>query len=238
MSIQNQLNQFIGSSNAAPSPGQAAPGIGDTMSKLANNIPGGLAGGAAAGGIMALLLGNKSAREIAGTAASYAGAAVLGGLAYKAFQNWQQNSSGHSTHTATPGDTKPDEIDFIPDQTLQPAFQLTLIKAMIAAAKADGHIDDIEQQRIFKAVEQMNITTEMKGMVFDLLRQQISVEELAKGINAIEQKSEIYLASCIAITPDHPSEQAHLDQLASALELPQGLANELQWQARKAITEV
>jgi len=34
-----------------------------------------------------LLLGNKSAREIAGKAASYGGAAVLGGLAYKAFQN-------------------------------------------------------------------------------------------------------------------------------------------------------
>ena len=123
---------------------------------------------------------------------------------------------------------KPDNTNFIADETLQPAFELTLVKAVIVAAKADGHIDEIEQQRIFKAAEQMDITTEMKGRVFDLLRQQISMEELTKGINAIEQMSEIYLASCIAITPDHTSEQAHLDQLASALELPEDLANELQ----------
>jgi len=44
--------------------------------------------------------------------------------------------------------------------------------------------------------------------MFDLLRQSISVEERAKGIDNIEQKSEIYLASCLVINPDHPSEQA------------------------------
>jgi uncharacterized membrane protein YebE (DUF533 family) len=41
----------------------------------------------------------------------------------------------------------------------------------------------------------------------------------------------------LTIDPDQPAEQAHLDQLATALELPQGLALELQWQAQKAITE-
>ncbi|MGB5454554.1 MAG: tellurite resistance TerB family protein [Gammaproteobacteria bacterium] len=237
MSIQNLLNQFIGSSNAATSQGDNTTGMGDTLNKLTSNIPGGLVGGAAAGGIMALLMGNKSARKFAGKAATYGGAAMLGGLALKAYQNWQKNSieDSSSAGTQNSSDTMKNTSAF--SETLEPAFELTVIKAMIAAAKADGHIDDIEQRRIFKAVDQMDLSNATKGMVFDLLRQTISVEELAAGVVSMEQKSEIYLASCLTIDPDQPAEQAHLDQLATALELPQGLAHELQWQAQKAITE-
>ena len=238
MSIQNLLNQFVGSSDAVPSSGAASTGIGDTLSKLSASLPSGLAGGAAAGGIMALLVGNKSARKFAGKAATYGGAAVLGGLAYRAFQNWQQNSTSHSsTEAGSANIAIPDRNAFAVNGELPPAFELTLIKAMIAAAKADGHIDATEQQRIFKAVDQMDLPIETKGVVFDLLRQEISVEELASGAGSIEQKSELYLASCLAIDPDSPSEQAHLDRLASALGLPEGLPGELQWQAKKALAE-
>ncbi len=66
----------------------------------AKNFPvGGLAGGAMAGGLVALLLGNKSVRKTATTAAKFGGAAVLGGLAYKAYRNWQI-SSGSANHRA------------------------------------------------------------------------------------------------------------------------------------------
>ena len=109
------------------------------------------------------------------------------------------------------------------------------IKSMIAAAKADGHIDASEQQRIFNAVEEMELSTEVKGMIFDLLQQPITVEELAAGMDSVEQKTEIYLVACLVIDPDHPSEQAHLDQLEAALKLPEGLAQQLQWQAQRAM---
>jgi uncharacterized membrane protein YebE (DUF533 family) len=235
MNIQNLLNEFFGPSGAAGSSGDSKASTASTLSNLTGNIPGGLAGGAAAGGIMALLMGNKSARKFAGKAATYGGAAVLGGIAYKAFQNWQQNNTDGNAGVGNDNTGIPDENQFLPDQTQQPAFELTLIKAMIAAAKADGHIDDVEHQRIIKAIAEMDISAEMKGMVFDLLLQEISIEELVKDTDSIEQKSEIYLASCLAINPDHPAEEAHLDQLAAALGLPRGLASELQWQARKAI---
>ncbi len=207
MSLQNLLNQFLGSNGADSSSGTTAQNIGETVKKVSNNIPGGLVGGAAAGGIMALLMGNKSARKFAGKAATYGGAALLGGLAYKAFQNYQQNSGGQTdTGTGLNMTTVPDEQAFVSDEVMQPAFEMTLIKAMIAAAKADGHIDADEQQRIFKAVDEMSLSNEMKGMVFDLLQQQITVEALVSGIDKVEQKSELYLASCLAINPDHPSE--------------------------------
>jgi uncharacterized membrane protein YebE (DUF533 family) len=185
---------------------------------------------------MTLLVGNKSARKFAGKAATYGGAAVLGGLAYKAFQNWQQNGNSQAGAAAGSANSAiPDRDAFAIDGELPPAFELTLIKAMIAAAKADGHVDAVEQQRIFKAVEQMDLSVETKGRVFDLLRQQISVEELAGGADSMEQKSELYLASCLAIDPDSPSEQAHLERLAAALQLPDGLTDELH---RQALNEV
>lgn len=238
MSIQNLLNQFMGSTGGVPSADRPGQGMGDTLSKLTGNIPGGLAGGAAAGGIMALLVGSKSARKFAGKAATYGGAAMLGGLAYKAFQNWQQNSAGSTANTDDSAAIRiPDQQTFVANGALEASFELTVIKAMVAAAKVDGHIDAMERQRIFKAVEQMDMSSDTKGMVFDLLGQDITIDELAHGARNLEQKSELYLASCLAINPDHPSEQAYLDRLGSALDLPQSLTHELQWQAQRAIAE-
>jgi len=227
MSLQNLLDQFMGSSNQASASGNSTPGIGGTLSKLTSNMPAGLASGAAAGGIMALLLGNKSARKFAGKAATYGGAAMLGGLAFKAYENWRQNSSRQAAtqHTAN-------ESAFLESS---PAFELTLMKSMIAAAKADGHIDATEQQNIFKAVERMGLSTEMKATIFELLSQPIPVDELARGIDSLEQKSEVYLASCLVIDPDLPAERTYLSQLASVLQLPQELALQLQRQAQQAI---
>ena len=238
MSLQNLLNQFLGATNTSLTSGNTAHSISDSLGKVSSNIPGGLASGAAAGGIMALLVSSKSARKFAGTAATYGGAALLGGLAYKAFKNWQQNNSRQvASHTGAQHIILKNDSAFTAPATLSTEFQLTLIKAMIAAAKADGHIDDLEQQRIFKAVEQMDLSMETKGILFDLLRKPISIEELTQGAVNMEQKSELFLASCLVINPDHPSEQEYLDQLAIALQLPKDLAQQLQWQAQTAMAE-
>jgi len=239
MKLKNLLNQVIGSGDTASSAAIRAPGIADALRKLGDKLPGGLVSGATVGGIMALKMSNKSTRKVAGTAAGYGGAALLGGLAYKAYSNWQHNKGKQRTLWAGTDNSMPENSQASePGDTRAPDFQLQLIKAMVAAAKADGHIDATEQQRIFSAVEDMGVSWEVKGIIFDdLLQQPIAVGELAVGAESIEQRSEIYLASCLAINPDHPSERAHLDQLASVLELPEGLEQKLQWQAQRAMTK-
>lgn len=108
---------------------------------------------------------------------------------------------------------------------------------MIAAARADGYIDAQEQQRIFQAVEKMDLSSEDKSMVFDYLQKDISIQELANGISSMEHKAEIYLASSLVIDPDHPAEREHPDKLGSALALPKGLLQQLEWQVRQAYAE-
>ncbi len=243
MSLNQLFNQFLGSANPAQA-GQAggAQDSGSTLSKITSQIPGGLAGGAAAGGIVALLMGNKSARKFAGKAATYGGAAMLGGLAFKAYQNYKDNSSQQAQAPAAANSSAQSEQTFhqqalVDSSASQAPFELTLIKAMIAAAKADGHIDTEEQGRIFQAVEQMNMSAEHKGIIFDFLQQDVSVPDLVANINSIEMKSELYLASCLVIDPDQASERAHLDQLATALQLPADLSQQLEWQAQQAFSE-
>ncbi len=231
MDLNNLLNQFMG---AIGPPASNHPAKANAAAQTANQLPGGLATGVAAGSIMALLLSNKSARKVAGKAARYGGAAMLGTMAYQAFQNWQHGSNTPAMTGAAATPLTADSSAFTGAETLSGEFQLRLVKAMISAAKADGHIDEVEQQRIFKTVETLQISNDMKAVLFDLMRNPVSIEELAYGVETIEQKSELYLASCMAIDPDHPAERAHLDQLARNLQLPDGLARQLQKQVSEA----
>jgi uncharacterized membrane protein YebE (DUF533 family) len=98
-------------------------------------------------------------------------------------------------------------------------------------------MDADEQQKIFKAVETTSLSASEKGLIFGFLQKDIPIFDITTGVTCIEMKAEIYLASCLVITPDHPAERAHLDNLAMALQLPAELAQQLEQQAHQAITE-
>ncbi len=225
MNIQNLLNQFLG----AQTQSKHAPKQQGINSAL-NGLTGSLAGGATAGGIAALLVGNKKARKFAKKAATVGGAAVLGGLAFNAYQSWRQNSAqapGEIPATALPAN----ERSFQNAATNDNQFQLTLVKAMIAAAKADGHIDEVEEERIHTSIDNMQLSQELKATVFDLLRRPSTVQELAMEAQTMEQRTEVYLISCFAIDVDVPAEREHLNALKTVLGLPDDLARNLESQA-------
>ena len=162
MNLQNLVDQFMGlDSGGAGTPAGGTQDISDVLDRLTGSIPGGVAGGAAAGGIMALLMSNKSARKFVSKSAAYGGAALLGGLAYKAYRNWQQGNSAPATASVKKRPAaSAEERDFTGEMVFTPDFQLTLIKAMIAAAKAVDRIDTAEQQAITSAVEQLELLTQ------------------------------------------------------------------------------
>jgi uncharacterized membrane protein YebE (DUF533 family) len=81
------------------------------------------------------------------------------------------------------------------------------------------------------------LSAEEKGIVFDSLQKDISIDELVNGIDSLEIKTEIYLASCLVIDLDQPSERKHLDELGLALALPKELLQQIEWQAEEAYTE-
>jgi uncharacterized membrane protein YebE (DUF533 family) len=178
-------------------------------------------GGALTGGVLGLLLGGG-----AGGMVRFGGAAALGAMALQAYQNYQQQQAGSASaqeaglpatgplpHHAPAADGSP--------------FQLALVRAMIGAAKADGHIDASEQRRLFAEVERLGLDAESKAYVFDLLTEEIEVADLAKAVASEEQAAELYLAARLAIDLDEPAERAYLDSLAAALRLAPGLRTRL-----------
>jgi uncharacterized membrane protein YebE (DUF533 family) len=109
-----------------------------------------------------------------------------------------------------------------------------LIRAMVGAARADGHMDGVEQQALFGQVEKLGLDSEAKGYVFDLLNKPVDLDSVAGAVVTPEQGAEVYLASRLAIDPDQAVERAYLDALASRLGLAPELRAHLDQQAAAA----
>jgi len=196
----------------------------------------GLAGGAALGGLAGILLGGKGAKKLAKTALKVGGTAALAGLAYKAYSDWQASKSGSPV---PPADDRPPPAEgtaFLPAiPKVRDELSLSLLHAMIAAAKADGHIDAKEQQSIFAKLDQLALDTEAKAFVIDELRKPLDIEAVVAGATSPEAAVEIYAASLLAVDADDPAEQAYLAMLAARLKLDAGLKARIEQEAAKAL---
>jgi uncharacterized membrane protein YebE (DUF533 family) len=224
------LDRFLGPN--------AAAGAGDLAQRARGALggnTGALMGGAAAGGLLALLLGSKKVRKMAGGVVGYGGAAALGALAYRAYQGWQQGTPPATAATPQAPLALPAPPPAFVANT--PDFQMALVRAMAGAAMADGHIDATERETIFGHVDRLGLDAEAKGFVFDLLQRPPSFEEIAAGATTQEQAAELYLAARLAIDPDQAAERAWLQALAHRLNLPAGLADHLDGQAASALAQ-
>jgi len=225
--------------------GDGAGKSGGGLSGLASNIPGGLAGGAAAGGLVALVLGNKKARKMGGKVLTYGGMAAAAALAYKAYTHYRDNRQASDAGPGASAGADPAQTALAPppDPAFDPAqardaaggdVRLLLLRAMIMAAKADGHIDAGEHETIRGEIERLSLGAEEKAFLFDLMGQPADPLALARDARDEAQASEIYLVSLLAVDVDTPEERRYLERLGDALRLPEALRRELSVQAAQA----
>ena len=234
--------------------GGSGGGIGDLLGGINRQKAGTFAAGAATGGLIGMLLGSKKAKKIGGGVLGYGGAAVLGGLALKAWQNYQAKQSGvpqsgpsapaqrGSVPSSTPGSSPavlpaPSDSPFDPNHGTSSdgrPFALALVRAMIAAAKSDGHIDATEQTQLFARIEELQLDAEAKAFVFDELGRPTNLDTIAALPRGPEQAAEIWLASRLAIDPDDVREKAYISALAAKLNLPTELQAQLEEQVTAA----
>ncbi len=226
MDANKLLQQFLG-----PSAGNHSSQAGAaTKQPLGGVSLGSFGGGAVVGGLLGMMLGGKKMKKMSKGVIGYGGAAAAGALAYKAYTNWQQGKAAATAPVASEADYDQVERSFVPEAN--PAangmpFQLALIQAMIGAAKADGHIDAVEQRALFEKVEQMGLDAESKAFVFDAINRPADITAIAASARGIEQATELYLVSRAAIDVDEPSERAYLAALSHRLNLPTDLVAHL-----------
>ena len=131
---------------------------------------------------------------------------------------------------------RPEGTKFLPSAAdARNALSLGLLRAMIAAAKSDGHIDAAEQQKIFGKLDDLDLDTEAKAWVMDELRKPLDIDSVVAAATSPEVAVEIYAASFLAIDPDDPAEQAYLAMLASRLKLDPGLKTAIEDESRKVL---
>lgn len=225
--------------------GSAGSGIDKAVTAAkSSSVPGGVLGGVAAGGLAALVLSNKKARKMGTTALKYGGMAAIGGLAYKAWSDHRNNQAAApaSTAPATPQHPQSTALPSAPagsifdlaaaqENSAGDDMRLILVRAMISAAKADGHIDSEERARIEKQIADAGIGAEEQRFLVDELNAPCDPIAIAKLSEGEEQAAEIFLVSLLAVDLDTPEERQYLDRLGDALHLPAGLRQHLEEQA-------
>jgi uncharacterized membrane protein YebE (DUF533 family) len=168
----------------------------------AGALLGGGVGGAAKGGVMA----------------------VLGTMALSALRKSQAGAAS----AARAG--QPQELTVQPDEARQlvgEKAQKLVLKAMISAAKADGSIDQSEMEKIIGKLDGGSVTAEEKQFVMDEMRAPVDVNALASEVELPSQAAEIYAASLLAIKIDTEQERRYLADLARALRLDQETVDRL-----------
>ncbi|WP_019994859.1 tellurite resistance TerB family protein [Aureimonas ureilytica] len=203
-------------------------------------------GGALAGGLVSQLLrrgGGKSMKGLGGSALKLGGLALVAGLGYKAYTNWQAQNQA-SLAPAQPGPIRPiasAEIPEVSDPRFHPSGSEAeerarlLLSAMIAAAKADGTIDAEEERRIFGRLDDLDLDADEKRLLMTEIHEPMTIDELVRRAPSQEAAVEVYTASLLAIDPDQPAERAYLDLLAARLNLPAELVAEIRRTADEAV---
>lgn len=186
----------------------------------------------AAGAIAAVLLGTGAGREVTGAAVRLGGLAAIGGLAYKAYQNYKSGNAPVEAPAAGEPELLPPPKDtaFHPSQAPQgeDEFTLTLIRAMISAAKADGHVDDDERRKIAGKLSLAGIGPDAEKFLMAELERPLDLDTLVASAHTDAQKLELYTASRLTIDPDTRAERGYLDLLAGRLGLPDALVDHVE----------
>jgi uncharacterized membrane protein YebE (DUF533 family) len=175
-------------------------------------------GGAAATAALGMLLGTKSGRSIAKTGALAGGIGWLGKMAYDAYVAKSQAAAAPAGQpvAALEGPAG--------DRRAQ-----ALLAAMVAAARADGHIDAEERGMIEAKLGEMG--GDARAALAAELDRPLDAHAIAAMADSEQAKAEIYAMSALICGGDHPMERAWLDSLSAALGLEPAVAREIEARA-------
>jgi uncharacterized membrane protein YebE (DUF533 family) len=183
--------------------------------------------GAVAGG----LLTSRAGRKLGKKAAELGGLAAIAGLAYTAWRRYEEGRGAPAPEPGAPaagparGRQPLEAAGFLPpggDGAGEPLARLVL-RAMIAAARADGRLDVGERQRIVDRIAGLSLEAGERSALLAEIEKPVSLDELTGSVSGPGQAAEVYAASLLAIEVDSPAERAYLGLLAARL----GLADEL-----------
>ena len=174
---------------------------------------------AVAGGLAALLLGTSTGRSVAAGAVKLGGLAGLGGIAYKAFSNWQQSKPllagvpGLEQLTAP----APTGSGFHTDDHSHDTAQL-IVRAMVATASADGTIDAAQRAALVAQMQRAGLGSEESAFLDDAIAHPLSTDDIARGVAGNSQlAAQVVAAASLVADPTNVKEEQFLSRLSTEL---------------------
>ncbi len=239
MNIQSLLNQLL----SGGAFGGASTSSGNAPQQGLSGDLGKYLGGGAAGGALGLLLGSKRRRGMGGMggkALSYGSVAAVGALAWKLYQDHQakqqqqqQPMPAAASPAYVPPPMQPASFASLPAQETELHAQ-AMLRAMIAAAKSDGHLDARERELLHGEMARLNADAETRAWFDAELAKPVEPDDVAAGVTSPQMAVEIYLISLLVIDETTTMERAYLDALARSLKLDSGLKADLEARAGQA----
>lgn len=206
------LGGLLGGARGSTSAGGAGGGLGGLL--------GGLLGGAGLGGSTA---GRKSGTD-------YAALASLGMMAFQAYQAWQrQQASAPQQASVAPEDLR--TVDLLAGPEAE-AHSHAILRALIAAAKADGRIDEREQQLISSEIGRHTDDPDLQQWLDAEVARPLDAADVAQAADGPGMAAEMYLASVMLVDDQQAAERTYLDELAAALGIEPELQVHLEQQAK------
>jgi uncharacterized membrane protein YebE (DUF533 family) len=140
--------------------------------------------------------------------------AMLAGVAMKALTNGGQEGApaGFSGGSVPLGLKTPETPQ--DDRALEETAGL-VVRGMIAAAKADGEIDQQEMQRILGKLQESGADADTRDWVIGELGRPLDLDGLVADIPNLETAAEVYAASLLVLEVDTPAERDYLNALAA-----------------------
>jgi uncharacterized membrane protein YebE (DUF533 family) len=205
--------------------GQASAGGAGASGGLGGlgGLLGGLLGGGAGGGLGGALGGGTQSRS---GGANYAALASLGMMAYQAYQAWQRSQASAA----------PQQIPQTADLLAGPEVEEhshAVLRALIAAAKADGRIDETEKHLISSEIGKHTDDPQLQQWLDTEVAKPLDPAEVAESANGDPAvAAEMYLASVMLVDDQQDAERSYLDELAAALQIDPDLQVHLERQAK------
>jgi uncharacterized membrane protein YebE (DUF533 family) len=159
---------------------------------------------------------------------------VIGGLGYKAFQNFQGGKPlldlGDGVEPAPEGSPFGNTSDEEQDKRTA----LVFVRAMIAAASADGVVDNAERSSIVGGLQKAGLDVNAAKFLDREFAHPATIEALIAEATTPAIATQVYMAARLAVNPDQPAEQRFLARLAAGLKLQPGLVSNIDAAARTA----
>ncbi|MNH11868.1 Inner membrane protein YebE [compost metagenome] len=150
-------------------------------------------------------------------------------IAYKAYGNWQAKQGA-----AVQGE--PQTLDRLPPAQAEQHSQ-AILKALVAAAKSDGHVDERERALIEGEFVKLSSDQELQHWLHAELNKPLDPADVARAASTPEMAAEMYIASVMLVDEEHFMERAYLDELARQLKLDPALKSELENQVKLAASQ-